>query len=167
MSEVCPWCPRCLGLVSKVSLVSEVSKVSLGSEVSEVYVLKGAMTRHTHTIRLPLCTVSLGPRAKLLAQETKAYTLLKPWDCILDRHITMVSFFRLLVFYDSLGRMCTQDSTLRDLPERRYIQASSVRSVHLNLMCLLFSRLECHKSYTVLVCTHSSGRFKENPTNEI
>ena len=36
MSEVCLWCPRCLGLVSKVSLVAEVSEVSLGSEVSEV-----------------------------------------------------------------------------------------------------------------------------------
>ena len=35
--------------------------------------LKGAMTRHAHTIRLPLCMVSLGPRAKLLVQETKAY----------------------------------------------------------------------------------------------
>ena len=63
------------------------------------------MTRHAHTIRLPSCTVSLGPRAK---QETKAYTLLKCWDSILDRHITMVSVFRSLAFCDSLRQICTK-----------------------------------------------------------
>ena len=78
---------------------------------------KGAMTWHTHTIRVPSCTVSLGPRAK---QETKAYTLLRPWGCILDRHIAMVSVFRSLAFCDSLRRICTQDSALCDPPERRY-----------------------------------------------
>ena len=88
--------------------------------VNSVAMVKGVMTWHAHTIRLPSCTVSLGPRAKLLAQETKAYTLVKPWDCILDRHIAMVSVFRSLAFCDSLGQMCTQDSALSDLPERRY-----------------------------------------------
>ena len=63
--------------------------------------IKGAMTRYAHTIRLPMCMVSLGPCAKLLVQETKAYTLLKPYDCILDRHIAMVSVFRSLAFCDS------------------------------------------------------------------
>ena len=33
-----------------------------------------AMTWHAHTIRLPLCMVSLGPRAKLLAQELIHYS---------------------------------------------------------------------------------------------
>ena len=47
----------------------------------------------------------VGPRAK---QETKAYTLLKPWDCILDRHITMVSVLRSLAFCDSLRKICTK-----------------------------------------------------------
>ena len=60
------------------------------------------------------------PTRKASRHETKAYTLLKPWDCILDRHITMVSVFRSLTFCDSLRRICTQDSALRGLPERRY-----------------------------------------------
>ena len=54
------------------------------------------------------------------ASSARTYTLLKPWDCILDRHIMMVSVFRSLVFCDSLRRICTQDSALRDLSEGRY-----------------------------------------------
>ena len=123
------------------------------------------MTRHAHTIRLPSCTVSLGPHTKLLAQETKAYTLLKPWDCVLDRHIAMVSVFRSLAFCDSLRRLCTQDSALRNLPER----------IGTGFLCTLRSSkpraslsLEIRASQAnVLICTRYSGRFKENSTNEI
>ena len=120
----------------------------------ELTTIKRAMALYAHAIRLPSCTVSLGPHAKLLAQETKAYTLLKPWDCILDLHITMVSVFRLLSFCNSLRRICMQDR----LP---------LHFVYLSLVHLLVSRLELHKAYNMLVCTCSSGRFKENSTNEI
>ena len=40
----------------------------------------------TRMMKLPSCTVSLGPRAKPLAHS---YTQLKPWDCILVHHIAM------------------------------------------------------------------------------
>ena len=35
------------------------------------------------------------------------------------------------------------------------------------LVCLLVLSLELHKGYNMLVCMHSSDRFKENSTNEI
>ena len=36
-----------------------------------------------------------------------------------------------------------------------------------NLVHLLVLSLDLHKGYNVLICTHSSGRFKENLTNLI
>ena len=46
-------------------------------------------------------------------------------------------------------------------------QASSACSAHLNLVRYSVSSLELYKGYNMLVCTHTSGRFKENLTNEI
>ena len=120
-------------------------------------------TVHAHTIRLPSCTVSLGPCAKFLVQETKAYTLLKVWDCILDRHNAMVSVFRVLVFCGSLRRICTQT-----------LLCATCQNIGTGFLCMLcsskpslVSRLEFHQAYNMLVCTSSSGGRKENSTHEI
>ena len=49
---------------------------------------------YAHAIRLPSCTVSLGPRPK---QETKAYTLLKPCrDCTIYRDGLCLQIARVL-----------------------------------------------------------------------
>ena len=136
-----------------------------------IVLIKGAMTWHSHTIKLPLCTVSLGARAKLLAQETKAtyqlHVLLKPWDCILVRHVVIVSVFR------SLSSVIALDESTRKIPlcaTSQYVATGFLCTLRSSKprACLSFKiRASQSLQRSRTVCTHSSGRLKENSTNEI
>ena len=120
---------------------------------------QGAVTLHTHTIKLPSCLVLLGLYTKLLAHKIKAYTLIKPWDCILVCHIAtyLSSDYSCLDEYTHKTQLCATCLSV----------GIGFRFIYLNLMHLVVSSLDVHKGYNVLACTHSNSRFEENSTNDI